>query len=395
MDDTNINETLSEDSPPPEDSWENLAKLSNITNPLFEKTLFLLGYDYSSNIFLIQGDYHSIIDPGNDYTAFLDLVHLGFNPPDIKKIVLTHSHHDHVMGTFELFRGYPGYKKDLQVEVIIHEAGPQEFKEMVKQFGCRLTEVKGGEILELSGLEFEVIHAPGHTLDGICLFHAPSRTLFTGDTVLPHAMAEMDQDRGGRMDHYLYALRTLLKKEIDHVLPGHGGVAINIGRKVVEETYEGLIKKVVGPDTPWMQGATTLAQQGLLSEGLFYVDKELSENPENPRAIEFKAFLLNDLGRNQEALEWFDKVLAQKSDHVHALLGKGSALLALGRHEESLKYFDHVLKIDPPMKEAQVYKGMALYLAGRYDEAMDLEAFRADFTDRFKEELAKKGKPEG
>ena len=208
-------------------------------------------------------------------------------------------------------------------------------------------------------------------------------------------MAEMDQERGGRMDHYLYALRTLLKKEIDHVLPGHGGVAINIGRKVVEETYEGLIKKVVGPDTPWMQGATTLAQQGLLSEGLFYVDKELSENPENPRAIEFKAFLLNDLGRNQEALEWFDKVLAQKSDHVHALLGKGSALLALGRHEESLKYFDHVLKIDPPMKEAQVYKGMALYLAGRYDEAMDLEAFRADFTDRFKEELAKKGKPEG
>jgi tetratricopeptide (TPR) repeat protein len=208
-------------------------------------------------------------------------------------------------------------------------------------------------------------------------------------------MAEPDDKvAGGRMDHYFYSVRTLLKKDIDHVLPGHGGVAPNIGKWVVEETYDGLIKKEVGLETPFLDGAAQLAQKGLLEESLFYVNKELADNPENPEALEFKAFLLNDLGRNQEALEWFDKVLAQKKDHVHALLGKGSALLALGRHEESLEYFDHVLKIDPRMKEAQVYKGMALYLAGRFDEALDLEAFRAEFTDRFKEELAKKGKPE-
>jgi glyoxylase-like metal-dependent hydrolase (beta-lactamase superfamily II) len=378
-----------------QENWTPLGDLVNVHNPLFDGILFLFGYDYSSNIYLIKGeDYLSIIDPGNDYTAYMQMVELGFKPTDIKKIAVTHGHQDHVMGVIELFRGYRGFGTP-DIEIIMHEAGPVEFKQMVGELGCRITEVKGGETINLSGFDLEVIHTPGHTIDGLCFYHAPTKALFTGDTVLPLAMAEPDDKvAGGRMDHYFYSVRTLLKKDIDHVLPGHGGVAPNIGKWVVEETYDGLIKKEVGLETPFLDGAAQLAQKGLLEESLFYVNKELADNPENPEALEFKAFLLNDLGRNQEALEWFDKVLAQKKDHVHALLGKGSALLALGRHEESLEYFDHVLKIDPRMKEAQVYKGMALYLAGRFDEALDLEAFRAEFTDRFKEELAKKGKPE-
>ena len=168
-----------------------------------------------------QGDYLTLIDPGNDYTAFMDLFALGFKPTDIKKIVLTHGHVDHVMGIFELFRRYNCEGSNL--EIILHEAGPQEFKELARQKGCNLTEIKGGETLDLSGFDLEVIHTPGHTLDGICLYHAPSRTMFTGDTVLPHAMAEMDPSAGGRLDHYLYSIRTLLKKNIENVMPGHGG----------------------------------------------------------------------------------------------------------------------------------------------------------------------------
>src|SRR3990172_1156229 len=86
-----------------QENWEPLAKLVNMSNPLFDQTLFLFGYDFSSNIYLIQGDYHSIIDPGNDYTAFMQLVDLGFKTTDIKKIALTHGHHDHTMGVIELF----------------------------------------------------------------------------------------------------------------------------------------------------------------------------------------------------------------------------------------------------------------------------------------------------
>ena len=44
----------------------------------------------------------SIINTGNDYTAFMDLFALGFKPPDIKKIFLTHGHMDHIGGAIEL-----------------------------------------------------------------------------------------------------------------------------------------------------------------------------------------------------------------------------------------------------------------------------------------------------
>ena len=131
-----------------------------------------------------------------------------------------------------------------------------------------------------------MIHTPGHTLDGICLYHEPSRTLFSGDTVLPDAMAEPDQaPAGGRLDHYLYALRTLLKKDIEHVMPGHGGLVPRIGRMVVQDTYEGLIKKLVGVEKPpgW-NGAANLAQKGLLEETYFHEKGAGRESgkPESP-----------------------------------------------------------------------------------------------------------------
>jgi glyoxylase-like metal-dependent hydrolase (beta-lactamase superfamily II) len=379
--------------------WESLASLLGLPHPLFERTLFLQGYDLSSNIYLLLGDYLTLIDPGNDYTAFMDLAALGYELSQIKKVVLTHGHVDHVMGTFELYRGYPGIFKDRELEVILHEAGPEEFRKQAHSFGCRLTEIKGGETLNLSGFEFEVIHTPGHTLDGICLYHAPTRTLFAGDTVLPHAMAELDTNAGGRMDHYLYSLRTLLKREIDHIMPGHGGLVANMGRRVMEETYDGLIKRLVGLETPLMEGVTTLAQKGLLEEALFYTDKELAHQPDNSRALETKAFLLNDLGRCREAVEIFDKVLAQKHDYFYGLMGKGTALMGMGKHLESLEYFDRALTVNPNNGEALGYKGMALYLAGRYEEAMAIEPFRRDFSQRFQQELLKKGhrptSPEG
>ncbi|MBI4643190.1 MAG: MBL fold metallo-hydrolase, partial [Deltaproteobacteria bacterium] len=274
-----------------QENWQSLAELLKIDNPLFEKTFFLFGYDFSCNIYLLQGDYLSIIDPGNDYTAFMQLHGLGFKLPDIKKIALTHGHQDHVMGTIELFRGYPGYRIS-DVEIIMHEAGPRQYKELVQGLGCRLVEVKGGERLNLSGFEFEVIHTPGHTLDGISFYHEPTQTLFPGDTVLPHAMAEVDQAGGGRMDHYLYSLRTLRKRKVQHLMPGHGGLVAHLGRQVVEGTFEGLIKKLVGLETPFMEGAMTLAQRGLLEEALFYTQKELAVSSHNQRALEMQAYLL-------------------------------------------------------------------------------------------------------
>jgi glyoxylase-like metal-dependent hydrolase (beta-lactamase superfamily II) len=389
---------------PKHPGWEPLSGVPNATDPFFEKFLVLRSFDtFSSNIYLIMGDYLTIVDPGNDYTAFMDLFNVELRaaritPANIKKVVLTHGHPDHAMGALELLR-YPAIVEGGGFELILHEAAPSQFKEILEQSGSgyRVTEVRGGETLELSGLEWEVIHTPGHTIDGICLYHAPTKTVFTGDMVLPHAMAEPDKHAGGRLDHYLFGLKALLKRDIENVLPGHGLPVVSGGRRVIEETYEGVMMKIIGIESEtkasWMQGATALAQRGLLEEAVFCCEKEIACHPENLKAFELKAMCLNDLGRSSEALEAFDKVLAQKGDNAFALTGKGCALLGLGKYNESLSYFENALRIEPRMKEAQVYKGVALYLSGKYDEAMDIQVFRTEFVGRFKEELLKKGKP--
>jgi hydroxyacylglutathione hydrolase len=386
--DLDENELAALQEPPEEPTWQTIAEVTGLSNPLFEASLFAIGYDFTSNVYLIRGDYLSIIDPGNDYLIYMELFRQGIKPTDIKKIAITHGHPDHCMGVMELFRGYPGIAQDLDVEVIMHESGPMEFKEILEQGGIRYTEVKGGETINLSGFDLEVIHTPGHTLDGLCYYHTPTKTLFSGDTVLTEAMADMDQGGGGRIDHYLYALRTLRKLEIEHVMPGHGGIAPLVGQRVVRDTYEGLIRKVIDEGTPWMAGAMALAQQGQLEEALFCCQKVLAEEPDNLRALETKAFLLKDLGRDAEALDVFNQVLAQKPEHFYAFIGKGMALMAQEKFSEALESFDKALLLQPGNKEILINKGLALYLSGRQDEALEIQPFQEAFADKIKEELS-------
>ncbi len=378
---------------PDHPGWLSIAEVMKIADPVFEKSMFLIGYRESSNVYVLAGDYLTIVDPGNDYTVFTELEKLGFNPLDIKKVVVTHGHRDHCMGVFELLR-FPPIYENKDIEIINHEGGPQEFKRILEEQGFTLTQVKGGETLELSGFEWEVIHTPGHTIDGICLYHGPTKTVITGDTVLPHAIGDADKTAGGRLDHYLYGLKQLLKKDIENVLPGHGVPVAATGRRTVEETYEGVMMKVmeVEPDskTTWMEGATLLAEKGLLEEVVYCCDKELALRPENLSASQLKAFALNDMGRCEEAIEILDQILAKQADDVHALTAKGHALLGLQKWDESIKYFDDALAINPEIQEAQVFKGMALYFMGKYDEAMEIEPFKAEFMERFKDQVDKR-----
>ncbi len=387
--DINEDDPTQRETGPQEPTWQTVAEVTGLANPLFDATLFAVGYDFSSNVYVLQGEYLSIIDPGNDYLIYMDLFRQGVRLDQIKKVALTHGHPDHCMGVVELFRGYPGLSRGLEVEVVLHEAGPAEYKEILRAGGLKLTEIKGGETINLSGFDFQVIHTPGHTLDGVCYFHAPTQTLFSGDTVLPDAMSEMDQAAGGRMDHYLYGLRQLMKLDIQHVMPGHGGIAPLVGRRVVLDTFESLIRKVVGDDTPWMAAATALANQGLLEEALFCCHKKLAQVPDDLKALETKAYLLNDMGRQAEAVAAFDEVLQRQPEHFYARFGKATALMAMDKYSEALTLYDELLALQPGNKEIQVNKGLALFLSGRQEEALEIPAFQEAFAEKIKEELQK------
>jgi glyoxylase-like metal-dependent hydrolase (beta-lactamase superfamily II) len=377
---------------PDHPGWLSIAEILKIEDPVFENSKFLIGYHQSSNVYLLAGDTLTVVDPGNDYTIFNELEKLGYNILDIKKIVLTHGHRDHCMGVFEFLR-LPQIWEKKGIEIIIHAAGPMEFKKTLQEHGFSLTEIKGGETLELSGFEWEAIHTPGHTIDSICLYHPATKTAITGDTVLPNTISDADKAGGGSLDHYLYGLRQLMEKEIENILPGHDVPVARTGRHTIEQTYEALMMQVIDVSSEdkisWMEGASKLAEKGLLGEVVFCCDKELALRPGNVSAMQFKALTLNDMGRCEEAIEILDQILEQQSDNAHALAAKGHALLGLQKYEESLPYFDNALAINPEIEEAQVFKGMALTFLGKHEEALKIEAFRTEFAERFKTEIDK------
>jgi glyoxylase-like metal-dependent hydrolase (beta-lactamase superfamily II) len=376
--------------------WLSIGEILKVSHPVFENSRFLIGYHHSSNVYVLAGDYLTLVDPGNDYTIFGELERLGYDVRDIKKIVLTHGHRDHCMGVFEMLR-YPTVMENKQVEIFMHAGGPEEFKRLISDAGFPITGLVGGETIELSGSEWEVIHTPGHTIDGICLYHQPTGTVISGDCVLPDVMADTDMAAGGRLDHYLYGIKQLMKRNIAHVLPGHGVPVALTGRRTVEDTYEAVMMKMleVTPEDKisWMEGARRLAGKGLLEEVVFCCNRELALRPDNLQAVQLKALALNDMGQCDEAIEVLDRVLALEPHDIVALTARGHALLGLAKYNESLPYFDAALAVNPNIQEAQVFKGMALYFLGRSDEAMEIEAFKTEFLARFKNEIQRRQQP--
>ncbi len=366
--------------------WKSLSQLWEMEEPFFKATLFLPGFDISSNIYAIK--YHegwAIVDPGNDYSAFIQFFQQYAKPTDIKAIIITHGHPEHVMGLMELLR-YPSIYREKPFTVYLQEDGPQELKQVLSDLKVPHSFVYHQDNIELPPFSLQVIHTPGHTIDSICLFHKETSTLFSGDTVLPYAFASADPVAGGRDDYHLMALKMLMSLNPKNLLPGHGPPIKEKAIEVIKGNYAAAIKKMVGEATPWMEAAAYLAQKGYMEEALFCCDVELREG-ENPYALQLKASCLNDLGRYDEAIDIFDRLLNQNPRNVFANMGKGVALMGKGKYQEAIRYFDRLLKLNPNYKEAKVYKGMALFLSGKVEEAMKINAFKQEFTGRFKEAL--------
>ncbi len=375
--------------------WTRVSNIMKSSHPFFQRLFYWEGFDLSSNIYLFQtSEGVALIDPGNDYTAFYDLFSgnsLNISPSDIKHVLLSHGHSEHALGLFELLRSYPSLRtREHGLTVYLHENAPGALKNLADQLGCNLVFVKDGQEIALGEFAMKVVYTPGHTMDSVCYWHEETGSLFSGDTVLPFAVASPDPVGGGRVDYHLFSMRILRKLGVSHLFPGHGEIIKNEAPKVLEGNYAGLIKKVIGLQCPWIEGAQLLLRKGYLDETVFCCDKVLENDPSNRMALYLKACCLNDMGRFDEALNTFQKIDERGvSDNPLYFMGYGCSLMGMGRYEESLKYFDKALQLAPGLENALVYKGLALYLMGKIDKALDIKAFEKAFTGKLKEELLK------
>ncbi len=161
-----------------------------------------------------------IIDPGDEAGKIMGVVEA--KQLDIKLIVLTHGHIDHVTAL-------PEVREATGAEVAVHvaDAGFLRGQRRDSIMGFEYPEVtvdrrlQGGDRLTIGGLDFLVLHTPGHTPGGISLL-GPG-VVFTGDALFNYSIGRTDFP-GGSHTQLLNSIHTKLMVLPDStvVYPGHG-----------------------------------------------------------------------------------------------------------------------------------------------------------------------------
>jgi glyoxylase-like metal-dependent hydrolase (beta-lactamase superfamily II) len=141
-------------------------------------------------------------------------------------VLLTHGHPDHAAGVAVLRESFPGIK------VCIHKLDADMLTEAQSDFGLLvggtpdngpadlLLEEEG--VIEHAGIKLQVLHTPGHTSGGICLYSEQDGIVFTDDTLFADSVGRTDL--GGNMAQLLKSIREKLFTLPDDtkVYPGHG-----------------------------------------------------------------------------------------------------------------------------------------------------------------------------
>ncbi|MBU2548305.1 MAG: MBL fold metallo-hydrolase [Proteobacteria bacterium] len=199
---------------------------------LLEDFFFIERGLLNGNHFVWRGPEPVLIDTAyvSDFDQTRELIEsLGVDLPRVGRIVNTHSHCDHVGGNRRI--------QELSgCRIAMHYIGKhfidtrddwstwwRYYAQDADFFDCQ-EGLRDGDILTVGPHEFEVLHTPGHSADGLMLYHRPSRLLISADTLWEKDMAVLTQRVEGSRAVFLWlaTLDRLSALEIDRVCPGHG-----------------------------------------------------------------------------------------------------------------------------------------------------------------------------
>lgn len=181
----------------------------------------------------------AVIDPGGNEEQILAAAKTA--GLTIKYIINTHGHADHDCGNGVI-------KAATGAKIIIHAQDAEffarpEIKDYFSVLGLPASPppdqtVADGDIIEVGKVKLTVIHTPGHTPGGICLYAAPH--LFTGDTLFVGGVGRTDFP-GGNTATLMKSIRQkiLTLPGVTKIWPGHGygGNSSTIAREAKSNPY--------------------------------------------------------------------------------------------------------------------------------------------------------------
>ena len=129
-------------------------------------------WDVENNVWLVGDDDEVlVIDAAHDPDAILRAV----RSRRVTAIVCTHGHNDHVNAAVEVAAA-------TETEIALHPADlmlwAQEYDELRPDI-----DIADSTAFEVAGTRLEVLHTPGHSPGGVCLYARELGVLFSGDTL--------------------------------------------------------------------------------------------------------------------------------------------------------------------------------------------------------------------
>ena len=184
-----------------------------------------------------------IVDPGMGYPEEIEEIEKYIVDERLKLtgIVNTHLHLDHCFGV--------NYVKDQYgIPVCAHPADEflgSDVDAQARKFGMRLkgmdvmidAPLSDGDTIDLGDDTLKVIHTPGHSPGGICLYSAKDGFLISGDTLFNGSIGRTDLPGGNHLQ-LISSIKNRLFALPDEttVYPGHGP-STTIGREKRTNPY--------------------------------------------------------------------------------------------------------------------------------------------------------------
>ena len=180
-----------------------------------------------TNCYIVQDEETKetmVIDPGGEIekiTAMLDILQA-----KLKYIYITHCHGDHI-GALQALKEQKGGK------ILIHRLDAEglynkaiSLTDYIGMDDVNLeadSRVDDGDLIHIGNLEFRVIHTPGHTAGGTCLYCEKEKLLFSGDTLFHGTWGRTDLPTSSFQDIMDSIINKLLVLPEDTIVyPGHG-----------------------------------------------------------------------------------------------------------------------------------------------------------------------------